>query len=514
MHVALCATIAERTRVKLARSLVRRFVHALRALVPILCVVVLFQAAVFRQIPDGWYSIVVGLLIVAAGIAFFLEGLERSVFPVGKSITNKLVKSASMWKLLPFCFAIGVAAVIAEPALISVADQAELVSEGRLDSLVLRVVIALSVGAVMVLGALRVFLGWPLHRILIIGYGAVIALTIAAPPEVASLAYDSGGVTTNIVTVPLIAAIGIGMAASISGRSRLRDGFGLVALCVMVPMISVQLYGILVYQFGGADTVRVDEAQDSGVWWLELLVGLGTVVRDVLPVILVVLVFQFVILRRRLGNPVQATVGFGMVILGLYGFIVGLEIGLLPMGRRMAEQLIDTDVQLLIVAFGVLIGFATTMAEPALIAIADEAEEISEKRLRAGTLRILVACGVSAGIGIGVLRILTGAPFVMLIAGLYLLAIVLLMLAPKEHVPLAFDLGGVTTSEITVPLITALGIGLASAVPGRDMLMDGFGLIAFASVGPVLAVLSYAVIVRLTARTASRPTIPVTSKEA
>lgn len=494
---------------KLLRSLARRFTHALRALLPILCVVALFQAVVFRQAPEGWYSILIGLLIVAAGIALFLEGLERSVFPVGKSITNRLVRSASLWKLLPFCFAIGFAAVIAEPALISVADQAELVSEGRLDSLVLRLVIALSVGAVMVLGALRVFLGWPRHRVLLIGYAAILSLTFVAPPEVASLAYDSGGVTTNIVTVPLIAAIGIGMAASIAGRSRLRDGFGLVALCVMVPMISVQLYGILVYQFGDSEPVTAELAQETAAWWFDLLVGLGTVVRDVLPVILVVLFFQFVILRRRLGNPVQATLGFGMVILGLYGFIVGLEIGLLPMGSQMAEQLIETDQHLLIIGFGVLIGFATTMAEPALMAIAEEAEDVSQKRLKANTLRVLVACGVAGGIGVGVLRILTGVSFPVVVAGLYLLALFLLLLSPKELVPLAFDLGGVTTSEITVPLITALGIGLASAIPGRDMLIDGFGLIAFASVGPVVAVLGYAVLVRLL--TGSAPHAPTPS---
>lgn len=364
------------------------------------------------------------------------------MFPVGKSITNKLVKTASLWKLLPFCFGIGFAAVIAEPALISVADQAQVVSEGRINSLMLRFIIAISVGVVMVLGAIRVFLGWPLHRILLIGHGVVILLTVISPQEVASLAYDSGGVTTNIVTVPLIAAIGIGMAASVRGRSRLGDGFGLVALCVMVPMVSVQLYGIVVYQFGEPGVVTDAEAAAGEIPWLELLLGLMTVVRDVLPVIAVVLFFQFVVLRRRLGNPIGVTVGFVMVVLGLFGFIVGLDIGLLPMGRQMAEQLIATEQIPLIIAFGVLIGFATTLAEPALMAISKEAEDISEKRLKANTLRVLVACGVAVGIGIGVLRILTGGSFVVVITALYVFALLLMLLAPKDLVPQAFDLGG------------------------------------------------------------------------
>ncbi|WP_235180983.1 DUF1538 family protein [Nesterenkonia sp. AN1] len=128
-------------------------------------------------------------------------------------------------------------------------------------------------------------------------------------------------------------------------------------------------------------------------------------------------------------------------------------------------------------------------------------------------LRILVACGVAVGIGVGVLRILTGGSFVAIIIGLYLLALFLLLLAPKDLVPLSFDLGGVTTSEITVPLITALGIGLATATPGRDMLMDGFGLIAFASVGPVIAVLAYACVVRFAATARAREPSSTSPKE-
>src|SRR5690606_33795722 len=146
-----------------------------------------------------------------------------------------------------FGFCLGFSAVIAEPALIAVAEQAETLSEGRIDPFLLRVLVATSVGAVTALGVFRIIFGLPLHWMMISGYLLVVIVTFFAPEEIVGLAYDSGGVTTNIVTVPLIAALGLGLAGSIRGRNPLIDGFGLVALAVMVPMITVQLYGAVVF---------------------------------------------------------------------------------------------------------------------------------------------------------------------------------------------------------------------------------------------------------------------------
>ncbi|MCO1338513.1 hypothetical protein BJH93_06345 [Kocuria polaris] len=479
------------------RHFAREFLKALRNLLPIVAVVVLFQLAVFRQMPQEPLQLAGGLLIVGVGIALFLQGLDLSVFPVGKNLANQFTRRGKLGLLLPFGFAIGFAASIAEPALIAVAEQAELVSDGRIDGLVLRMVVALSVGSILILGILRVLRGWPIHRILIVGYSVVLAVTFLAPPEIVGLAYDSGGVTTNVVTVPLIAAIGIGLANSIRGRSAFSDGFGLVALCVMVPMLGVQLYGWWVYTFGSAGPAPADAAPQAGgsvPWPVEHLFGLGEMVRDVLPLVLVVLFFQYVALRRRLSHPLRVTVGFVMVLVGLYAFVVGLKLGLFPLGTQMAEQLIERDSHAMILLFALLIGFAATMAEPALVAIADQAAEVSPTPLSATAIRLLVAGGVAAGITVGVYRILVGAPMHYVIFVSYAVVIVLVALAPKRIAGLAFDLGGVTTSEVTVPLVTALGIGLATAVDGRNPLIDGFGLIAFASIFPIISVLVYTLI--------------------
>ncbi|KUG57291.1 hypothetical protein AVL61_14270 [Kocuria rosea subsp. polaris] len=485
----------------------REFLRALRSLLPIVAVVVVFQLAVFRQAPDRPLQLVAGLLVVGAGIALFLHGLDLSVFPVGKNLANQFARRGALGLLLPFGFAIGFAAAVAEPALIAVAAQAELVSEGRVDALTLRLVVAVSVGAVLVLGILRILRGWAVQRLLIPGYALVLVVTYVSPPEIVGLAYDSGGVTTNIVTVPLIAAIGIGLANSIRGRSALTDGFGLVALCVMVPMIGVQLYGIWVYTVGDAAPVGAGASGDTPVHpVLEHVLGLAQMLRDVLPMVLVVLFFQYVALRRRLSHPLRVAVGFVMVLVGLYAFVVGLKLGLFPIGTMMAEQLIERGAPALILLFALLIGFATTMAEPALVAIGEQAEAASPGRIRGSVLRIVVAVGVAVGITLGVYRILVGAPLHYVIMASYAVVIALVLLAPKHIVALAFDLGGVTTSEVTVPLVTALGIGLASSIEGRDALIDGFGLIAFASIFPIISVLGYAMILERISRPQKEPT--------
>lgn len=479
------------------KDFMHAFMHALKNLLPIIIVVVFFQLVILQQMPENSLSMAIGLLIVAIGVALFLQGLELSIFPVGKSLSNQFAKRGSIPVLLSFGFALGFSAVVAEPALIAVAEQAQQISEGRIDALTLRLLVAVSVGLVVALGVFRTIFGYPLHWFMIIGYICVVIITYFAPEEIVGLAYDSGGVTTNIVTVPLIAALGIGLAASIRGRNPLTDGFGLVALAVMVPMISVQVYGIIVFSGAGPDVDSLAMmAADTGQTLsgpLSMLLDLAEMLRDVLPIIITILFFQYLILRRPLSNPRAILFGFALVIFGLYAFVVGLKMGLFPIGSSMAEQLISLDGYWYVYLFAFLIGFATTMAEPALIAVGKQAEQAASGRLNGNTIRILVALGVALGITIGVHRIIDGGSMHYYIMGGYTLVIILTILAPRYIVALAYDLGGVTTSEVTVPLVTALGIGLATAIEGRNVLIDGFGLIAFASIFPIVTVMLYAI---------------------
>lgn len=484
-------------------------IHAGKNLLPIIAVVAFFQVLILQQMPEDLLSISIGLMIVVVGVALFLQGLELGIFPIAKSLSNDFARRGNLFLLLTFGFFIGFSAVVAEPALIAVATQAEIISEGRIDALTLRLIVALSVGVVIALGVLRTILGHPIHWYLIAGYILVLTVTFFAPEEIVGLAYDSGGVTTNIVTVPLIAAMGVGLAASIRGRNPLTDGFGLVALAVMVPMITVQFYGILVYNFGEAAAIVAPLTQEVGTVnhpVPKVVTDLLEMLRDVAPIIGVVLFFQYLVIRRPIAHLHKVVAGFAMVIVGLYAFVVGLKLGLFPIGSAMAEQLIALEGYFWLYVFAFAIGFATTMAEPALIAVGQQAQEAANGKLNGQLIRLLVALGVAIGITVGVHRIITGDSIHYYIMAGYIFVVFLTAFAPRYIVALAFDLGGVTTSEVTVPLVTALGIGLAMNIEGRSVLIDGFGLIAFASIFPIITVMLYTIAVEFKTKLQTKET--------
>jgi hypothetical protein len=235
--------------------------------------------------------------------------------------------------------------------------------------------------------------------------------------------------------------------------------------------------------------------------------SLSSTVKDVLPVAFLLVFFQLAILRKPLPNWKRMAVGFVFVIIGLSFFLDGLETALFPIGKIMARQLSAPEfvfgsktaaagtnwyAYAWVYVFGALIGFATTVAEPALIAVSFKAHEASHGALSQWGLRLVVAFGVAVAIGVGTFRIVTGTPlYIYIIAG-YVIVVIQTFFAPREIIPLAYDSGGVTTSTVTVPLVTALGLGLSETVPGRNPALDGFGLIAFASVFPVMTVMGYA----------------------
>jgi hypothetical protein len=240
----------------------------------------------------------------------------------------------------------------------------------------------------------------------------------------------------------------------------------------------------------------------------EALQVLSGTVRDVLPIAAILALFQLFVLRRALPNPRRLLQGFGFVLAGLAAFLLGLELAVFPVGKTMAAQFTapeflgvgdgehlaepDPRAYFWVYAFAFAIGFSTTIAEPALIAVARKAEELSGAAIHAWGLRIAVALGVGIGISLGAYRIVVGTPLQFFIMGGYAVVILQTLFAPKLIVPLAYDSGGVTTSTVTVPLVAALGLGLAESIPGRSPLIDGFGLIAFASLFPMITVMTYA----------------------
>ncbi|MFQ5935903.1 MAG: DUF1538 domain-containing protein [Acidiferrobacterales bacterium] len=243
-------------------------------------------------------------------------------------------------------------------------------------------------------------------------------------------------------------------------------------------------------------------------WAYALLAVMHDTLRDVLPIVLTVFGFQLLVLRRRIPNLRRVVIGFVYVTLGMALFLLGLEQALFPLGRVMAQQLTDPAViygtvdavgEMLgwqdykwLYLFAAAIGFSAAIAEPALIAVARKANRVSGGAIKVRGLRVAVAIGVAIGIALGCFRIITGTELHYYIIAGYIVVIIQTVFAPRLIIALAYDIGGVTTSTVTVPLVTALGLGLAATVPGRSPIIDGFGLIAFASLFPIMTVMAYA----------------------
>ncbi|MCJ0817866.1 DUF1538 domain-containing protein [Vibrio vulnificus] len=238
-------------------ALLKAFAASARDLLPIVVVIVFFQIVVLKEPLPNIFSIGFGLILVILGLTFFIFGLEMGLFPIGESMAQAFARKGSVFWLMVFAFCLGFGTTIAEPALTAVANEAaEVAAEGGMiahteDSMDeyangLRLTVALSVGAAIVLGVLRILKGWPIHYLIIGGYIGVVVLTGFAPETIIGIAYDSGGVTTSTITVPLVTALGVGLASSIKGRNPMIDGFGLIAFASLLPMMFVMIYGMVV----------------------------------------------------------------------------------------------------------------------------------------------------------------------------------------------------------------------------------------------------------------------------
>lgn len=247
---------------------------------------------------------------------------------------------------------------------------------------------------------------------------------------------------------------------------------------------------------------------DTGSIASSVLDSLMSTMRDVVPIVLVIVFFQAVILRRKVARLSRVIVGFGLVVIGLSFFLVGLDLALFPLGTTIAKQLASpeflghspsqnptsvhwTDYYWTYI-FAFTIGVSATIAEPALLAVAIKANQVSGGTIKVMGLRLAVALGAGIGVTLGTIRIAAGIPLPYMIFGGYILVILQTIIAPKQIVPLAYDTGGVTTSTVTVPLVAALGLGLASSIPDSNPLTDGFGIIALTVLFPMVTVMGYA----------------------
>ena len=497
-----------------------RLLEQARAVIPLALYLLLFQIVILRQDIADAGMLTAGLLAVILGLMLFMEGLKVGLMPFGETLGTTLPVHSPLPVVLLVVFLLGIGVTFAEPAIGALKAAGQFVDVTTAPYLyallnewseALVLVVGIGVGLAALLGTLRFLFGWSLKPLVYITLGPLLALTLYLSQDanlapILGLAWDAGAVTTGPVTVPLVLALGVGIASAEGRGDSSLSGFGIVTLASLFPVLAVQgLALFIVHEQSPQAIILAAQAvsQSTSGSWLTQSPGAEIVggVRAIVPLVLFLLFVLLVVVKHKPARPVITAYGIFLCVLGMIIFNLGLTYGLSVLGSRAgslapaAFSPLDSVVGsplyavaaglFIAIGFAWVLGFGATLAEPALNALGLTVDNLTNGAFRKSTLMYAVSFGVGCGIAVGVSRIIYDWPLVWLLVPGYALAIVLTWLSTEEFVNIAWDSAGVTTGPVTVPLVLAMGLGFGEAVGA----MDGFGILAMASIGPILSVL-------------------------
>lgn len=510
-----------------------RFIDQARAVVPLALYLALFQYLVL-QTPVMDASIIAGgLFAVMIGLMMFMEGLKLGLMPFGEIIGNTLPRKLPLSGVLCIAFLLGIGVTFAEPAIGALQVAGSIVDPEKAPYLFTLLndrsgatvlLVGLGVGLAAVLGTVRFLRGWSLKPMIFMSVLPTLILSVIAfmDPEltkIVGLAWDCGAVTTGPVTVPLVLALGIGVASAAGkGADSSLSGFGIVTLASVFPILGVLLLSFytaytvppeLIIEKAAEIKLAAQSAASQPQWyevtpWTEVILG----VRAIVPLVIFLAVVLLVILREKLKNAFITYYGIILAVVGMCIFNIGLTYGLAKLGDQSggliagaftsidaiaASPLYSVTVGVGIAGlFAWVLGLSATLAEPALNALGMTVQNLTNGAFKKSMLMFAVAFGVATGIMLGVLKLIYGFHIMYILIPGYTLGLILTLLSTEEFVNVGWDLAGVTTGPVTVPLVLAMGLGFGNALGSTD----GFGILAAASICPIVAVLTLGIYVQ------------------
>jgi hypothetical protein len=508
-----------------------RFWAQVRAVMPLAVYLALFQLVVLRQEVSNGFDILAGLLGVILGLMLFMEGLSLGIMPFAEAIGNRLPKRRSLPVVLIVAFILGIGATFAEPAIGALQAAGSIVDAGRAPYLhamlnewsgALVLVVGIGVGVAAVLGTIRFLYGWSLKPLIYIALVPTLGLTawFMTDDQLSStlgLAWDCGAITTGPITVPLVLALGIGISAAAGKSESSLSGFGIVTLASLFPVLGVMLLALWVAWTGSPDALSSLEAaaaaDASARSWMQESPGAETVagLRAILPLVAFLYLVMRVLLREKLAQGGVVAYGIALATLGLIVFNLGLTYGLSSLGGQSGgmapaaftalETVFGSPLYPYIIGIAVallfawFLGFGATLAEPALNALGATVEGLTNGAFRKRSLMYAVSIGVAFGLALGVAKITFELPLGGMLLPLYGLAVLMTIFSSEEFVNIAWDSAGVTTGPVTVPLVLALGLSFGNAMH----VTEGFGILAMASICPIIAVLAFGLFLKVKA---------------
>jgi hypothetical protein len=459
-------------------------------------IIVLVASVVLVPMPTGAILMfIVGAALLIVGMGFFTLGADMSMMPMGEGIGIQLTRTTKLALTLIICFLMGIIITIAEPDLQVLAAQVPSVP-----SLQLILAVAVGVGLFLALAIFRILFKIQLSVLLLIFYGILFAVAIIVPliPRYRSLAnfipvaFDSGGVTTGPMTVPFILAMGVGVASVRSDRNSQDDSVGLVALCSIGPILAVLFLGIF-FNPGGAGVavsaipvvttsrdVIAHFAREFPRYTEDVFLALAAIV-------VFFAIFQIVSRRYKKHQIGRILIGFLYTFIGLVVFLTGVNVGFIPVGHLLGEQLASSSHKWILVPLSILIGYFIVAAEPAVHVLNKQVEEISQGTIPQKAMKRGLAIGMAAALAITMVRILVGIPIMYILIPGYAIALTLTFFVPRIFTGIAFDSGGVCSGPMTSTFLLPLAMGTCQGV-GGDLMTDAFGIVAMVAMTPLIVI--------------------------
>lgn len=481
---------------------------------PLVVIIVVCLCIAPLHDPSDYLKIVIGYLCVVIGQALFLVGLDTSILPIGRMVGGSFAKYNNLCFVLAFGFVFGLLATVAEPALSVLAKQINVIMP-LVNQTVFIWITGAGIGIGVAIALVRIVKDINIKIVFAVLYAIVFLLVIFAPNEFVALAFDGSGATTGDVSVPFILALGLGISATFSKNKTNDDSLGIIGISSAAPIIAVLIYGIIVKAKNGGvlppENVY-DMSTDRGL--SDIVLGNVTdVALAVLPIVLISVPFLLFLLKLPKRTFLKLIFGVIPVYLGLLIFLSGIDYGFGFVGQYIGQLFFEESrpewFKWLLLVVGFILGAAITVSEPAVTVLGVQIEDLTNGHIKKMTIRITLALGIGIASLLSVLKILTEINILYFLVPLYAISLIMMKFTPKLFVALAFDSGGVTGGALTSAFLTPLTLSIAQAVAEANgttmsILTNGFGIISFISVTPLIAIQALGIIYNVRLKAAEK----------
>ncbi len=472
--------------------LINKFKEVTLAVLPITIIVLILHFVVAPIETDLVFRFILGAILVIIGLSIFLFGADIGIQPIGSLMGSSLTKSKKLYIIIIFGFILGFLITIAEPDLQVLAWQVSGVTSGAISKLSLLIVVSIGVGALLVVGLMRIIFNISISKLLTIIYGGIFLLAIFASSEFLAISFDAAGATTGSMTVPFILALGLGVSSVKGGKAAEEDSFGLAAIASTGPIISVLIMSILAKVNTLTGTLAYDSTEINGILYPfidQFPKALFDVSLALIPLLIMFCIFQIFFFKLSKKKFIKILKGLLYTFIGLVIFLTGVNAGFMEAGSAIGFAVASLEYNWILIPIGFIFGFTVIFAEPAVYVLNEQVEDVTSGHIKKKIILYTLSIGVAFAVALSMVRIMV--PWIQLWHYLlpgYLLAIAMSYFTPKIFVGIAFDSGGVASGPMTATFILAFAQGAAEAIEGASVLIDAFGIIALVSLTPLIAI--------------------------